>query len=302
MALGARAGHAELVDYPEPRPRKRLYIILAVLAVLLVVATLLARPAYHGFKHWRALQLVQASEQALEAKDLQTASDKASTAMQLWPDDLRVIRQEARVLRIINPVAALTYWNQVWVLSHDLSDLRQLLELAISVGNFSLAAAQFPVLQKLDPDNPLTWMLEGEILTSENRYPEALADFKKVVASGKAPPQAHLDYARAAGLSDDPVEQAAGREHLQALSNRSDELGHQALHELVVYPHPGDLNVMALAEQLEHHPLATLEDKTLVLQMRGRASRTPMTTASSRRCAICFRPMTSTPWRKWARG
>jgi len=269
MALGAQAGHAGLVDYPEPNPRKRLYIILAVLAVLLVTAALLARPPYHGFKHWRALQLVQASEQALQAKDLQTASDKASTAMQLWPDDLRVIRQEARVLRIINPVAALTYWNQVWVLSHDLADLRQLLELAIAVGDFSLAAAQFPVLQKLDPDNPLTWMLEGEILSSEYRYAEALADFKKVVASGKAPPQAHIDYARAAGQSDDPAEQAAGREHLQALSSRSDELGHQALHELVVYPHPGDLDVMALAEQLEHPPLATLEDKTLVLQMRG---------------------------------
>ena len=269
MALGAEAGHAGRVDYPEPNPRKRLYIILAVLAVLLVVAAVFARPVYHSFKHWRALQLVQASEQALQARDLQTASDKANTAMQLWPDELRVIRQEARVLRLVNPFAALAYWNQVWVLSHDLADLRQLIELAINIGNFPLATAQFPTLQKLDPDNPLTWMIEGKILLSENRYPEALADFKKIIASDNAPPEAHLYYARAAGLSDDPVEKKAGLDHLLALSNRSDELGHQALSALIIFPHQPDLDYLALADKLEKHPLVTRDDKTLVLELRG---------------------------------
>jgi hypothetical protein len=269
MALGAAWRHAGGVEYDETYPRKRRYIILAVLAVLLVVGALAARPAYHAFKHWRALQLVQASEQALQAKDLASAQEKAGAAMRLWPDDGRILRQEAKVLLIGNPADSLPYWIAVWKVSHDPADLRQVVDLAIATQNFPTAFEYYTDLQKLDPNNPATWFLEGKIRLSQNQIPEALADFKKVLATGSAPSDAHLYYASAAELSSDPAERAAGLEHLQSLAHRTDDLGLQALRALATYPGQPPENIEPLADMLQQHPLATRDDKLLALKLRS---------------------------------
>ncbi len=258
------------VDYDEPNPRKRRYIILTVLAVLLAAGAVAARPAYHAFKHWRALQLVQASEQALQAKDYATAQEKAGAALRLWPDDVRMLRQEARVLLIGSPADSLPYWIGVWKVSHDLADLRQVVEIAIGTQNFPAALEYFAELQKADPNNTATWYLEGKIRLSQNQIPEALADFKKVLAAGQAPPEAHLDYARAAELSGDPLERAAGLDHLQALAHRTDDLGLQALRALAANAQalPPD-GIAPLADLLQQHPLATRDDKLMALKLRS---------------------------------
>jgi len=269
MALRAPGRHAARVDYEGPNPRKRLYIFLAILAVLLAAGAFLARPAYHGYKHWRALQLAQAAELALQARDLETAMNQAGSAMQLWQDDVRVVRAEAKVLEIASPPTALSYWQRVWSMSGDLADLRHLLELALALGDLSFASNQFADLQKAEPDKPATWLLEGRILLASNRIPEALADFKKVLASGQAPPEAHLYFANAAAESDDMAERAAGLEHLQALSVRADALGLQTLRALANYPGQPLDNIPALADKLQKHPLATREDKLLALQLRS---------------------------------
>ena len=257
------------VEYDAPRPRQWRYIIFAVIAVLLTAGAVVARPAYHAFKHWRALQLVQGSEQALQAKDLAAAQDKAGAAMRLWPDEVRVIRQEARVLLLTNPPESLPYWTGTWKISHDPADLRQAIEIAGAIQNFPAALALFADLQKLDPTNPATWFLEGKIRFSQNQIPEALADFKKVLASGQAPPDAHLFYANAAKLSEDPRERAAGLEHLQSLSHRTDELGLQVLRALAYYPGQPPENIGPLADMLQQHPLATRDDKLLALRLRS---------------------------------
>jgi hypothetical protein len=257
------------VDYDPPNPRKRWYILLAVLAVLLAAGALLARPVYHRFKHWRALQLVQASEVAMTAKDLPTAQEKAQAALQLWPDDVRTVRQEAKVILVSNPSAALPYWLDAWQLSHDLADLREAVDIAIATGNFPVAFANFADLQQRDPDNPATWLLDGKIRLSQNQIPEALDDFKKVLASKNAPPDAHLYYARAAQLSSDPAERAAGLTHLQSLAQRTDDLGLQSLRALATYPGLTASDASALADQLSAHPLATREDKLVALHLRS---------------------------------
>lgn len=257
------------VDYAAPTSRKKWYVILAVLAVLLTAGAWLARPVYHAYKHWRALQLVQASEQALLAKDFSAAQDKAGAAVRLWPDDVRTLRQEARVLLNLNPADSLSYWMGTWKISRDLADLRQAIEITIVLQNFPLALSLFEDLKKSAPDDPATWFLEGKIRLSQSQTPEALADFKKVLASGHAPPEAHLFYARAAELSGDPLERAAGLQHLQALAQRTDELGLQALRALATYPGQPVENIAPLADLLQQHPLATREDKLTALQLRG---------------------------------
>ncbi|HTB62149.1 MAG TPA: hypothetical protein VK737_01060 [Opitutales bacterium] len=270
MAFGQQSAQAGNVDNDAPNPRKRWYIILAVLAVLAAVCALLARPVYHRFKHWRALQLVQASEQAMAEKNLQSAQEKANAALQLWPDDVRTVRQEAKVILISNPAGALPYWLDTWQLSNDLTDLRQAVDIAIATGNFPVAFANFEDLQQRDPNNPATWMLEGKIRLSQNQIPEALDDFKKVLASKNAPPDVHLYYARAAQLSSDPAERAAGLAHLQSLAQRTDDLGLQSLRALANYPELTLDDAITVADQLTAHPQANKQDKLTALQLRSR--------------------------------
>jgi len=270
MALAERKHHIGWVQYDEPNPRKRLYIILAVIAaVLLLVGGLAARPAYHWFKQWRALQLVEASAQAMQDKDLKTASEKANAAMRLWAYDARILRQEAKVFAATQNPAALPMWMQTWSYSHDLADLREVIESALYEGNNPIAVEQFAVLQKAQPQDPATWLLEGKIRLTQNQIPEALAEFKKVLDAGKAPPDAHLLYAKTAVLSGDPTQVHDGLEHLRTLTERTDELGLEALRLLGNFPALSAGEAEPIAKKLQSHPLATGSDKLLALHLLG---------------------------------
>ncbi len=255
------------MELDDPLRRKRRYILLAVAAGLLLAAGLVVRPAYRGFKHWRALQMAEASAQALAGRDLKTAAEKADAAWRLWPWDAKVTRQEAKVLTLENPASALPVWIQTWSLSHDLSDLRQVVETALASGNNPIAITQFDLLQKADPQNPATWLLEAKIRFNQQQWPEALNETKRVLDSGNAPPEAHLLYAAAAMNSGDPVLARDGLQHLSTLMERTDELGLQALRLLGNYPMLTAAEAATVAQKLENHPLATRGDKLLALRL-----------------------------------
>lgn len=257
------------MDFDGPNPRKRLYIILAVLAVILIIAGLSARPAYHWFKQWRALQFVEASANALKAKDLATASQKADAAMQLWPFDVRVIRQEAIVRSQINPAEALFFWQRTWEISRDVGDLRQFVETALNAANFPLAVQEFTELQKLEPNDPATWILEAKIRFSQNNVPEALAILQKVIASGKAPDDARLLYAQASQYSADPVVRGENLDYLRSLATRTDDFGLRALRILLTYANLPRSDWNSVAQKLQKHPLATRDDKLAALHLEA---------------------------------
>ncbi len=270
MAFAAKGTILHPVDYDEPNPRKRLYIILGVAAVLLLAAGLAARPAYRWFKQWRALQMAEASAQALRSKDLKTAAEKAESAMRLWPWDARVTRQEARVLSAGNPAAALPMWLQTWSMSHEVGDLREVVNSAIRAANNPLAVEYFALLQKADPQNPATWFLEGEIRYNQQQWPEALAALKKVIDAPDAPPEAHFLYATAAVHTADPVLAREGLSHLNALTERTDQLGLGALRVLGTYDALSATDAGVVATKLQNHPLATRGDKLLALRLSSR--------------------------------
>jgi tetratricopeptide (TPR) repeat protein len=262
------------VDYSDPNVRKRLYIILGVLAGVLLVGGLAAKPAYRWFKEWRALQMVEASAQALRSKDLKTAQEKAESALRLWPNDARVTRQEARVLTLANPAAALPMWNQTWQLSNDLADLREVINAALTAGNTPVAIEQFAVLKKADPESPATWLLEGKIHFNQHQWPEAAAALKKVLDAGNAPAEVRLLYANAAFNTGDAVLTRESIKQLYLLTERSDQLGLSALRLLSTYPLLNDIDAGQVAEKLKNHPLAGHAEKLQALELESRLPNT----------------------------
>jgi tetratricopeptide (TPR) repeat protein len=256
-----------------PGGRKRFILIALTLALAftLVAGLLFGRPVVHWFKRWRALQLTEASIQALNANDLATAETKANAAYQLWPFDASVQRQVARVMDLKNPRQAELIWASTYKLSHDNEDLRHWIDAEVVNENIPGAVEEYNHLTQLDTNNPQTWLTGARVLLADNEWPEALDILQKLLDSGQAPDDAILLYVQAAKLSQDPAVRLKGLDLLHKLSTRSDLLGLRALRALAGYPYPGETpeDVTKIADQLQNHPLATRDDKLAALTLRG---------------------------------
>jgi len=271
MASGPPRRHAGGVEFDAPpHPHKRLYIALAVIAVvLLALAGLVARPVYHWVNRWRALQSVEASAQAQRAGDSKTAYEKAQTALNLWPYDARVFRQMATVVSAMDPAAALPYWQKTWSMSYDPVDLRAFVDTAVNAANFPLAVDLLTQLQKLDPNSVETWKLVARIRLSQNNVPEALAALKNVLANSAAPEDTHLLYAQTSLFSTDQDEYTAGLNYLLTLSERTDDFGLRALRSLANDPRLPPTDYADVTRKLLAHPQANLDDKLAALRLEG---------------------------------
>ena len=274
MASRPPSLHARPVEeIGAPRPRIWLYSGLAALALIVLAALFLAGPIYDRFKLWRALQLTEASAQALRSDDpnaLDTARKDAQVAVQLWPYDARVLRQVALVNARTDAHDALPFWFQAWKLSRDPSDLRETILAALAANELAFASEQFNLLQTTDPNNPLTWLTEARLDLALDEYPEALAASERVLKAGSIPDEAHFVYAEATQKSSDPAVRAKGVEHLRLLSARTDHLGLLALRDLALYPGNDPFQITEISQRLQNHPLATRDDKLLALTLRAR--------------------------------
>jgi tetratricopeptide (TPR) repeat protein len=238
--------------------------------VLLAVGTLLARPIYHKFKAWRALNLTEKSIQALKNNDLRTATETAEAALQLWPNDVRVLRQAALVTERTSPLRALPLWQAAWVYYHDPADQRAYILDALNAGQVGAAAAELKDLQARDANNPQAWYVEARIYLALGQWPEAMATAKRAVDSGQAPDDAHVLYAVAAQFSPEATVRAEGMNYLLKLAQQNDDLGLRALRALANYQALPPADFELVSQHLLSHPLATREDKLLALRLRGR--------------------------------
>lgn len=253
-----------------PRSKKYYFGIAAAVVAVLAVAALLARPVYHRVKLWRALQLTDASVQALRANDLSLAREDAQVAVELWPYDARVLRQAATINSLIAPRRALPFWLATWYLSRKPDDRRGVVLAAIAANDLSFAAEQMIELKDEDPNNPLTDVTEAKLRLTLGQWPEALLAAQRALKGNPVPDDAHFLYAEAAQSSPDPQVRAAGLDHLRLLSTRSDALGLRALRQLAQSGGSDFYQMSDLAQRLQDHPLATADDKLLALGLRAR--------------------------------
>ena len=94
-------------------------ITLWVLLIVLLLAMVLAYPAYRQIRVWRAESMAAEAETLLATPEtLSRAWELAHAANALLPDDPEIARTLARVYVASDPAAAVRYWQNVIELSN----------------------------------------------------------------------------------------------------------------------------------------------------------------------------------------
>jgi len=258
------------VEPGAPRHRAWYYGGLAAVVLALVVGALAARPVYHKIKQWRALSLTEKSIQALKNNDLRGATEAAEAALQMWPNDLRVVRQAAIVTERTSPARALPLWQAAWFYYHNPADQRAYILDALNAGQVGAAASELKELQTRTANNPQDQYVESRIYLALGQWPDAMDAAKRAMDTGQGPESAQLVYALAAQMSTDEALRTREMDYLRKLTQQSDDLGLQALRALATYQALPPADADLVAQCLLAHPLATRDDKLLALRLRGK--------------------------------
>jgi hypothetical protein len=151
---------------PETPPnisRRRIFIG-AIALVILVAASLGARPAYRSFKSWRSQRLAAQAEQLLAQNDWERAQAKAQAALLLAPSGTAAIRAMALTLTRTTNVAAFQYWRLL-INSRQASerDRQIFVEQSIRAGAAAIAAGELQLLLAESPKQPTNVWLASQL-------------------------------------------------------------------------------------------------------------------------------------------
>ncbi len=262
----------------------RLRLIALVAFAVLAAASV---PAYRAFKGWRAGRLAQEALGALEAGDLETASEKARAAYHLRPADLEVVRATARVAGAASPARGVEFWEIAAILSGDApDDLRGLAAAAIAAADLDAAAAALERLESRAYDDPGTMLLRADWLAAQGRHAEAADLSAQAMALRPDAPwedlRRHALHLLRAGRRGELVA------FLSGLGMADDAAGLNALRLMAQLPDLDAGQLGPLARRLDAHPLAERQDRLAALLMM-RAAGTLDDTALADRATALFK-------------
>ena len=142
-------------DLPEFQDSSRwLWRALVIVAVLVLLGLLVARPVYHRVKAWRAGRIVAEGYQALEAGDLPATSRAARAALGLAPFDPQVLRLAAQYCVKGNLPDGINYWQLLLKTgAATLADRQEYTRFAQKLERFDLADDLIQDLLVRDAEN-----------------------------------------------------------------------------------------------------------------------------------------------------
>ncbi len=95
-------------------PSRRFWAVLgATLAVIVVLGSLAAGPAWLVVKRWQARKFTEEAEAYIGKRELRMAMERARSALQLFPGDLAILRLNARLLGELGSDASLPLWKRI---------------------------------------------------------------------------------------------------------------------------------------------------------------------------------------------
>src|ERR1700704_6089566 len=95
------------------RKRKRLFILLGLVLLLVLGAIFGGRPVMHGIKAWQARRHAHTAFTLMEKEQWNEARKEATAAYQLWSDEPEAIRAVARFLSRTRQAQALEFWDRL---------------------------------------------------------------------------------------------------------------------------------------------------------------------------------------------
>jgi hypothetical protein len=217
-------------------PRKP-FSVLAVRSLLVLMALApLAIPVYYGLRIWRIDNFLEASVVALANNELITAWRTAHAAHLMEPDDIEILRAlrnasgEAKHPRSIE-------WSLKLVGHPEATDDDRLrfVELAVDRGKRELAEQQLAQLERNGASRMKTDYLRLILTLSRGQAakPEAFALARSMLARGSATLETYRLYWSLCLDPSYPSLANEGMSHLRQTAKHNDELGREALRQLL---------------------------------------------------------------------
>ncbi|MDX1950561.1 MAG: hypothetical protein SFY81_00160 [Verrucomicrobiota bacterium] len=220
---------------PERRAnKKRTYILLGVVAVLLLLGGVFARPAYRQVKAWRARQFAETAKELLEKKEYQQAFQKANAALQMKPDDIEVIRLTADVAtRVRAPIAPNLWNNLIYHPQATQQDRENYAEFLMMANRVEAAESMVGQLLTKEPVSAKTYFMAAQIAQSRRDTPRAIQFLRSALEKDTTHRPSELMLGSLLLSSQSPTDQTEAKKRLaNVISKTNDTLRVSAMYRL----------------------------------------------------------------------
>ena len=263
--------------------RRRQLVIVAIVFVALVLAAIFGgKPVAHAVKAWQARRHARDAFALMEKEQWNDARKEATAAYQLWPNEPEAIRAVARFLSRTRQAQALEFWDKLEKekrLTRD--DVVDEASIALVAGDDTRAKRAIAALLggKFGALKPVDHLLEAQLAVRQGAPIEAHDALQKIfddaAATNREKLQAALLQIAISGGTEAWRDEAWTR--LRKIADEKDAAGQDALTVLAQtlitqekVPESFPINANDLADKIEAHPLARVQQKLLAIDLRIR--------------------------------
>jgi len=263
--------------------RRRQLVIVAIVFVALVLAAIFGgKPVAHAVKAWQARRHARDAFALMEKEQWNDARKEATAAYQLWPNEPQAIRAVARFLSRTRQAQALEFWDKLEKekrLTRD--DLVDEASIALVAGDDARAKRAIAALLggKFGAPKPVDHLLGAQLAVRQGAPIEAHDALQKIfddaAATNREKLQAALLQIAISGGTEAWRDEAWTR--LRKIADEKDAAGLDALTVLAQtlitqekVPESFPINANDLADKIEAHPLARVQQKLLAIDLRIR--------------------------------
>ena len=264
------------------RRRRRLVIVAIVFVALVLAAIFGGKPVAHAVKAWQARRHARDAFALMEKEQWNDARKEATAAYQLWPNEPEAIRAVARFLSRTRQAQALEFWDKLEKekrLTRD--DVVDEASIALVAGDDTRAKRAIAALLggKFGALKPVDHLLEAQLAVRQGAPIEAHDALQKIfddaAATNREKLQAALLQIAISGGTEAWRDEAWTR--LRKIADEKDAAGLDALTVLAQtlitqekVPESFPINANDLADKIEAHPLARVQQKLLAIDLRIR--------------------------------
>ena len=262
--------------------RRRLTIILGIVAVLLIAGYFSARPAINVVRAWQARRHAQKAFDFMEQQKWTEARTEAVAAYQLRSTEPQSIRAVARLLSRAGQTDALGFWKELKSRAPlTPTDLRDEATIAIKAKEVEVAEDAINQLLKLPDSKPSDVLLSAQLALQKQDLDGASTHIHKVLENSAATDRDRLQATlllSAVLRTKDAKDQNEVFENLVKLGRGTNDVALEALVALGralissqgTWPNPGGMSADELIQAIENHPLAEAQHKLLAVDVRIR--------------------------------
>jgi hypothetical protein len=218
-------------------PAKKFFVALVVLGGLAIIAFFSARPAYHLLRGWRGAAVADEIDELLaqEPVSMTEVGRRLKVALELAPNDPRILRQSAVFLTKAGNEGALNYYEML--MARGLATHEERLDyvgLALDFNQLEKAQAELTQLLKASPRDLTTMRLSIRLLQQKGDQPRAILAARATLGAHPTSEPVQLTLGTILLQGTNSVQRDEGRRLLLSLALSTSPLHERAVDTLTL--------------------------------------------------------------------